>query len=100
MKDRVEIKPTYGLITAIVMIVGIVIGSRIYFKVDDILNFAGGNIWLGMLVIILGAVSIFGSLSISELPLRTVASGSYFEKLGMKFFSKNLQKMLESVYNK
>ncbi|MBY5035623.1 amino acid permease [Streptococcus gallolyticus] len=84
MKDTIKVKPTYGLVTAIAMIVGIVIGSGIYFKVDDILNFAGGNVWLGMLVIALGAVSIvFGSLSISELALRSAASGgifSYYER--------------------
>ncbi|MCP1640035.1 APA family basic amino acid/polyamine antiporter [Streptococcus gallinaceus] len=84
METNMQAKPTYGLVTAIAMIVGIVIGSGIYFKVDDILNFAGGNVWLGMLVIALGAVSIvFGSLSISELALRSAASGgifSYYER--------------------
>lgn len=84
METNTKVTPTYGLITAIAMIVGIVIGSGIYFKADDILNFVGGNIWLGMLVIALGAVSIvFGSLSLSELALRSSASGgifSYYER--------------------
>lgn len=83
MKDT-TIKQTYGLFTAIAMIVGIVIGSGIYFKADDILLFTGGNVWLGMLVLALGSVSIiFGSLSISNLALRSSTSGgifSYYEQ--------------------
>lgn len=82
--EEKAIKPAYGLVTAITMIVGIVIGSGIYFKADDILGFTGGNVWLGMLVIALGAVSIvFGSLAISELALRSAVSGgifSYYEQ--------------------
>lgn len=65
------------------MIIGIVIGSGIYFKADDILRFTGGNVWLGMLVIALGSLAItFGSLSISELAQRNSQSGglsSYYE---------------------
>lgn len=82
--EEKNIKPAYGLMTAVTMIVGIVIGSGIYFKADDILGFTGGNVWLGMLVIALGAVSIvFGSLAISELALRSSVSGgifSYYEQ--------------------
>ncbi|WP_303971966.1 APC family permease [Streptococcus merionis] len=76
-------KQTYNLWTAIAMIVGIVIGSGIYFKADDILNFTGGHVGLGMLVITLGSLSVtFGSLSLSELAQRNTESGglsSYFE---------------------
>lgn len=76
-------KQTYSLLTAIAMIVGIVIGSGIYFKVDDILSFTGGSVGLGMLVIFLGSLSVtFGSLSLSELAQRNTESGglsSYFE---------------------
>ncbi len=69
----------YGLITAIAMIVGVVIGSGIYFKVDDILNYAGGNVGLGMLIIALGSFAIvFGSLSISELAIRHSEAGGIF----------------------
>lgn len=76
-------KQTYGLFTTIAMIVGIVIGSGIYFKADDILSFTGGSLWLGVVVLLIGSTTIiFGSLSLSELAQRTTSSGgisSYFE---------------------
>ncbi|MGT2910295.1 APC family permease [Streptococcus cameli] len=69
----------YGLGTTIAMIVGIVIGSGIYFKADDILSFAGGSVLLGMAIIMLGSFAIvFGSLSLSELALRHSDSGGIF----------------------
>jgi APA family basic amino acid/polyamine antiporter len=75
----VEEKKAYGLVTTIAMIVGVVIGSGIYFKVDDILNFAGGNVALGMTIIALGSFAIvFGSLSISELAIRHSEAGGIF----------------------
>ena len=75
MKERKQ----YGLMTTIAMIVGVVIGSGIYFKVDDILNYAGGNVGLGMLIIVLGSFAIvFGSLSISELAVRHSDAGGIF----------------------
>ncbi|HGC9356004.1 TPA: amino acid permease, partial [Streptococcus agalactiae] len=84
MENHNSIKQTYGLMTTIAMIVGVVIGSGIYFKVDDILKFTGGDVFLGMVILVLGSFSIvFGSLSISELAIRTSESGgifSYYEK--------------------
>ncbi|MEG1636914.1 MAG: amino acid permease [Cellulosilyticaceae bacterium] len=69
-------KTEYGLFTAIGMIVGIVIGSGIFFKSDNILVATGGSISLGVLVFCLAAVSIiFGSLSIAELASRTSKAG-------------------------
>ena len=58
------------------MIVGIVIGSGIFFRSDNILIATGGSIPLGVLVFCLSAISIiFGSLTISELASRTTKSG-------------------------
>lgn len=69
-------KNEYGLFTAIAMIVGIVIGSGIFFKSDNILVATGGSIALGVLVFCLAAVAIiFGSLTISQLASRTEKSG-------------------------
>lgn len=69
-------KTEYGLLTTIGMIVGIVIGSGIFFRSDNILIATGGSISLGILVFCLAAISIiFGSLTISELAARTTKAG-------------------------
>ena len=71
-----ESSPTYRLPTAIAMIVGICIGSGIFFKSDNILIATGGNVPLGILVFLLGAVGIiFGGLSIGQLAARTAQPG-------------------------
>lgn len=71
-----EKRQTYGLMTAVSMIVGVVIGSGIYFKADDILLFAGGHLNLALLSLVVASSGIvFGCLSLSELAQRTTASG-------------------------
>ena len=44
-----QLKKKYGLFTAISMVVGIVIGSGVFFKAEKILNVTGGNLPLGIL---------------------------------------------------
>lgn len=69
-------KRNYGLITAITMIAGICIGSGIFFKADDILNYAGGNIFIGVIIFVVAAIAvIFGALSVSQLAIRTDKPG-------------------------
>ncbi|MBW7571782.1 APC family permease [Caproiciproducens faecalis] len=66
----------YGLFTTVTMIIGICIGSGIFFKSDNILKATGGSVPLGVLVFVLGATSIiFGGLCISELASRTDRPG-------------------------
>ncbi len=70
------IERKYSLFTTIAMIVGIVIGSGIFFKSDNVLIYTNGNIIQGILVFIIAAFSIiFGSLAISELASRTDEAG-------------------------
>lgn len=87
-------KNEYGLFTAIGMIVGIVIGSGIFFKSDNILVATNGSISLGVLVFSIAAMGIiFGSLTISELASRdskaggiiTYAEYSYNESVACAF---------------
>lgn len=77
-------KNEYGLFTAIAMIVGIVIGSGIFFKSDNILVSTDGSVALGVLVFCLAAIAIiFGSLTISQLASRSSKEGgliSYAEE--------------------
>lgn len=69
-------KSKYNLLTCIAMIVGVVIGSGIFFKSDNILIATNGNIFLGVLAFIIAAMSIiFGSLTLAELAARTDKAG-------------------------
>ncbi|MBX7323162.1 APC family permease [Clostridium chauvoei] len=69
-------KNEYGLFTAIGMIVGVVIGSGIFFKSDNILIATNGSVSLGVLVFCIAAIGIiFGSLTISELASRNTKAG-------------------------
>lgn len=81
----------YGLSTAIAMIVGIVIGSGIFFKSDNILVATGGSISLGVLAFCIAAIAIiFGSLTIAELASRNTEAGgiiSYAESAYNKYIA-------------
>lgn len=66
----------YGLMTAITMIIGICVGSGIFFKSDNILVATGGSVLLGVFVFALAAIAIiFGGLTLSELASRTSKPG-------------------------
>lgn len=88
MQNQNQIKENqnehYGLVTATTMIIGIVIGTGIFFKCDDVLKYTGGSIWLGILVFCIGAFGIiFGSLTLTELSIRTKKNGGivgFFEE--------------------
>ena len=51
-----KLQKRYGLLTAICMVVGIVIGSGVFFKAQTILLKTGGNMPLGILAWIIGGV--------------------------------------------
>ena len=58
----------YGLLTAISMVVGIVIGSGVFFKVQNILEVTNGNVWTGILALIIGgAIMIICAIAFSIL---------------------------------
>ncbi len=80
----------YGLVTALSMVIGIVIGSGIFFKADDILSATGGNAYWGILgFIIVGVGTLFGALVISRYAMMNDAEGGLVtyatEALGRKF---------------
>ncbi len=61
----------YGLPTAVAMIVGIVIGSGVFFKADDVLAKTDGNVVLALLAWAIGAFAmIFGALVFAEFAQR------------------------------
>ncbi len=49
-----QLEKRYGLTTAIAMVVGIVIGSGVFFKAEKVLNVTGGDLPLGILAWIIG----------------------------------------------
>lgn len=54
--EQKQLQKRYGLMTAICMVVGIVIGSGVFFKAQDILNHTNGNILLGILAWAIGGI--------------------------------------------
>lgn len=56
MKNNNLMEKRYGLFTAICMVVGIVIGSGVFFKAQDILNYTSGNMLYGILAWVIGGV--------------------------------------------
>ncbi len=69
-------KRRYGLFTAITMITGVVIGSGIFFKADNVLGYTNGNVILGIIIFFIAAIAIvFGCLAISQLATRTDKPG-------------------------
>jgi APA family basic amino acid/polyamine antiporter len=51
-----ELQKKYGLATAVAMVVGIVIGSGVFFKAEKILGATGGDLPLGILAWIIGGI--------------------------------------------
>jgi APA family basic amino acid/polyamine antiporter len=69
MENKLEKK--YGLPTAICMVVGIVIGSGVFFKAEAVLNATGGNMPLGILAwLIVGAIMIICSYVFATMATR------------------------------
>ncbi len=56
--SNMEGKKEYSIFTALAMIVGIVIGSGIFFKADNILEYTHGSVFLGVVIFVLAAFAI------------------------------------------
>ena len=73
MNNKLERK--YGLLTAICMVVGIVIGSGVFFKAQTVLDKTEGNMPLGIIAWLIGGiVMIICALNLANL-------GSHYEKV-------------------
>lgn len=71
-----ELKKKYGLATAISMVVGIIIGSGVFFKAGVVLQATDGNLLLGILAWIAGGiVMLFSSYTFSILSRRVKKNG-------------------------
>lgn len=71
-----NVKEKYGLLTAASMVVGIVIGSGIFFKADDILKETNGSIFLGVLgFLLIGFGVVCGAVVISQYAIHSEGEG-------------------------
>lgn len=69
-------KEKFGLFTTLSMITGIVIGSGIFFKTDDVLRATGGSVVLGVMLWVIAALGIvFGGLSVAEFAKKESKAG-------------------------
>ena len=67
MKEEQKLEAKYGLFMAISMVIGQVIGSGIFFKVDDVLMATRGNVYAGLLgFLIVGIVVVFAAISMAN----------------------------------
>lgn len=76
----------YGLTMAIAMVVGVVIGSGVFFKADDVLKMTSGNLIVALLAWGLGAFSmIFGALVFAEFAQRIEKSNGIVDYSEMAY---------------
>lgn len=76
MEQKNQIKQRFNLFTALMFLIGAVIGSGIFFKSDNILVATNGNVLLGVLVFVFGGIAIvFGGLTMAELASRNEEQG-------------------------
>lgn len=67
MKNQNNLTPKYGILVAISMVVGQVIGFGIFFKVDDVLMATQGNVYAGLMgFLVVGIGVIFAALSMAN----------------------------------
>ena len=85
----------YSLLTALCMIMGICIGSGIYFKADNVLVATNGSVPLGIAMFCIASITIiFGGLTLSLYAERGDAAGGvvayardFLSPLGARLFS-------------
>lgn len=79
-----KLSKKYGILTAIAMVVGVVIGSGVFFKADDVLIITEGNLLIGLGAWIVGAFAmIFGAMVFAEFAGRIEKSNGivdYYEE--------------------
>lgn len=67
MEKQQRLEAKYGLYTAISMVVGQVIGSGIFFKIDDVLLAIKGNVMAGLVgFVVVGVSMVFAAISMSN----------------------------------
>ena len=89
MEKEQRLEAKYGLFTAISMVIGQVIGSGIFFKVDDVLLSTQGNILAGLFgFIIVGVSVIFGAISMANYAELLPKDGGILNYVNFRFGDK------------
>ncbi len=92
----------YTLFTAISMVVGIVIGSGIFFKTDEILSYSSGNLTIVVFAFLFVALGVlFGALVLSNYAQETAQEGGiikYAEKYVNKTFAQFFGWFMVTIY--
>ncbi|MHA6727946.1 APC family permease [Chryseobacterium sp. A301] len=89
MENQKQLVAKYGLFTAISMVVGQVIGSGIFFKVDDVLFATEGSALAGLLgFFIVGISVIFASITMANYAQLIPKDGGILSYVEYRFGSK------------
>ena len=100
--ENQQLEKRYGLFTAICLVVGVVIGSGVFFKAQDILNYTGGNMLLGIIAwLIGGTVMLLCVLSFSNMASKYQKNNGvvdYAEALVGKGFSYAVGWYISCIY--
>ena len=101
--EQQKLEKKYGLLTAIAMVVGIVIGSGVFFKAETVLNATGGNLPVGILAWLIGGmVMVICASMFSLIAVRYETSGGlmgYAEKVVGPRYAFDVGWYLTTVYN-
>ncbi len=97
-----ELGKRYNLLTAIAMVIGIVIGSGVFFKAEKVLNATNGDLTLGILAwIIGGAIMVICAYAFAVLAARyEKANGivDYAEAAGGKVYGYAVGWFMTTIY--
>ena len=85
--DNNQLKKRYGLFTAICMVVGIVIGSGIFFKSKDVLTAANGNALHSILAWLISGFVMAFTLSLDDFVISLFTSGASAQNLSVTIYS-------------
>lgn len=89
MENKEGMKKTFGIMTAMTMVVGTVIGSGVFFKPQVIYSQTGGEPGLGMLAwIITGLASVAAALTFAEIAILIPKTGGMVAYLSEVFGDK------------
>lgn len=89
MEAENKLEAKYGLLTAVSMVIGQVIGSGIFFKVDDVLRATEGNIYAGLLgFVIVGIAVVLAAISIADYAMLVPKDGGLLAYMEYRYGKK------------